>query len=148
MRRESLRGAIALIAPVLIAGSCALPSYADATPSPTPDAYQSALNQYKVDRDLYLSSLKSRAASIKAINKAFNEAISKANSDFAGAISQAKTPAQKFALTSQRMSAKSAAIAARDAAIAALGPAPIEPTEPPASYSMKSPSKQGKNKKK
>jgi len=134
MRKVVRRSGALVLLPLLMLGASTTSAQADPTPSPSPtiDAYHAALNQYKIDRETFLNDVKVRGQNIRMINKTFNVAIEKANSDYAMGLSQAKTPAQKFQLASNRMNAKSVAIAARDAAIAALGPEPIAPTEPPA----------------
>lgn len=149
MRKGAQRAIVA--GSLVLACLSASPVYADPTPTPSPSAEsgQNPMIQYKINRDIYATAMKTRAANIKAINKTFSDAIKKADADYFAALSQSKSPALKFQLGSARMSAKSAAIAARDAAILALGPEPIEPTEPPVAFSAtaKSGQKQSKGKK-
>ncbi len=150
MRKGVNRVGAVLVTTLLFSCTSTSISLADPTPTPSPTAtsFQDAMTEYKIARENFNAALKSRAASIKLINKNFNDAINKANSDFNAGLSQAKTPAQKFQLASTRLSAKSAAIAARDAAIQALGPMPVEPVEPVAPYAAKNGMKSGKGKKK
>jgi len=129
-----------LRAAVAIATLAALPAFspvaaiADPTPSPsptaTPDTSRNPIDQYRIDRENFLSAVRERNHSIAIINGAFNSACNKATQDFKIAMSTAKTPDQKNLAASNRKNAISLAIVARDNAIAALGPEPVPPVEP------------------
>lgn len=150
MRKGVNRAGAVLVTTLLFSCANTTASFADPTPTPSPTAtsFQDAMNEFKIAREIFNEAIKARTANMRLINKNFNDAINKANSDFNAGLSQAKTPAQKFQLAATRLSAKSAAIAARDAAILALGPMPVEPVEPVAPYAAKNGMKSGKGKKK
>lgn len=98
--------------------------------SPAPDSFKAQMEQYRLNREIYISVLKQRGAQIKIINSAFKNACDTAAADFKIAMSSAKTPDAKNSAISTRKSAIAAAIAARDASIALLGAEPIAPIEP------------------
>jgi hypothetical protein len=98
--------------------------------SPAPDNYKQAMDQYRVNRDLYISAMRVRNEQIRAINLQFKSACENALTDFKTAMSQARTPDQKNLAIAARKSAVSAAIVARDLAITALGAEPTPPLEP------------------
>ena len=134
------KGALPFISAIasLLISSIALPSYANAEPTPSPtssstpviDSYKTALEQFKIEREMYLSALRERSQQIRVINISFKNACDKAAMDFKTAMSAAKSPDQKNLANAARKSAISSAIAARDLAISALGAEPIAPIEP------------------
>ena len=104
---------------------------AEPTPAPTSDSIKNPQEQYKIDKDNYIATIKLRNQRIKSINLVFKNACEKASQDFKIAMSNARTPDQKNLANATRKSAISAAIIARDAAITALGEVPVAPIEPP-----------------
>lgn len=119
--------ASSLFAASLISAS---PSFAEPTPTPSPESTRSPIEQFKVDREAYLDALKLRSQQIKLINNLFKESCDKAAKDYRAAMSIARTPDQKNYAASLRKTAVAAAIVARDAAINLLGPEPVPPIEP------------------
>ena len=113
--------------------------FADPTPSPSPEATRSPLEQYKIDREIYLEAIKVRSQQMRIINNIFKERCDKAARDYKNAMSIARTLDQKNLAATLRKNAVNAAIAARDAAIYQLGPEPIPPIEPakPLKFSSK-----------
>ena len=121
------------IAPLLLAlTSLAITpqAFADPTPAPSVDQYKAALEQYKLDKEIYLSAMRTRSQQIKAINLAFKESCDKATQDFKNAMAVARTPDQKNLANATRKNVISAAILARDVAINNLGALPLPPVEP------------------
>lgn len=104
---------------------------AEPTPAPTSDSIKSPQEQYKIDKENYIASLKLRNQQIRAINIVFKNTCDKAAQDFKIAMASARTPDQKNLANALRKNAISAAIIARDAAITALGEVPVAPIEPP-----------------
>ena len=127
------RGAVAFL---IVVASIGITSHAYAEPTPAPnsnptiDSYKAALEQFKVNREIYLAAMRERGQQIKVINIVFKSACDKAAQDFRIAMSASKSPDQKNVANAARKNAISAAIVARDAAINALGAEPIAPTEP------------------
>ena len=107
---------------------------ADSTPSPTPspsiDSFRIAQEQYKKDRDLYISAIRDREIKMRLINSTFKSEVDKATADAKVAMAAATTPDQKNSINSNRRAAIAAAIVARESAIAALGALPTPPVEP------------------
>jgi hypothetical protein len=102
-----------------------------ADPTPAPSTTQlSPLEQYRVDRDLYLNSMKLRQQEINQINAAFNKTCTKVKKDYKNAILMAKTPDQKNQAVATRDAAISAAILAHESAMNKLGSEPTPPAEP------------------
>ena len=132
MRKSRQVTGIALCAiafsPIAIAPS----AVADSSPqvSLTPNPNRSAQEQFRIDRDNYLTEMRVRSLQIRNINNDFKVACDTAALTFKNAMSSARTPDQKNAAIAARKNAISAAIAARDAAIAALGAEPTPPVEP------------------
>jgi hypothetical protein len=132
---QRMRNAI-IAASLLMAITCTsvISAQADVSPSPAPsiaaDAYKVALEQFKHDRDVFMSAMRERETKMREINNVFKAAVDKANSDARSAMPAATTPLQKSTIASNRRSAIDAAINARDIAVAALGPAPTPPVEP------------------
>lgn len=118
------------------------PSFAEPTPSPSPETSRSPVEQYKFDRDSYLEAIKVRSTQIRVINNQFKENCDKAARDYKLAMSIARTPDQKNFAATQRKNAVSAAIVARDSAINALGPEPLPPVEPAKPLKVSSKKKQ------
>ena len=109
-----------------------LSASADPTPSPSPtlDTFRAAQEQYKKDREIYLSSLRDREIKLRAINASFKSAVDKAALEAKTALALATTPDQKHSINATRRAAITAAIVAREGAIANLGPLPTPPAEP------------------
>ena len=126
--------ATSLLAPVA--------SFADPTPTPSPESTRSLLEQFKIDRESYLEAIKVRSQQIRIINNIFKESCDKAARDYKYAMSVARTPDQKNNAATLRKNAVSAAIVARDAAITALGAEPIPPIEPTKPLKISSKKKQ------
>jgi hypothetical protein len=108
-------------------------SYADATPSPTPSPTSTpltALEQYKLDMELYKVQVSEREQERKEITKEFMAQVAAANSFAKSAMRTAKTADSKSAILAQQKTAVALAAAVRDAAISDLGPAPLEPVKP------------------
>jgi len=107
---------------------------ADSTPAPvpsaSPDSYKASLEQFKRDRDVFMTAMRERETKMREINSVFKAAVDKANSDARSAMPTATTPLQKSTISANRRSAIDAAINARDISISALGPMPTPPTEP------------------
>ena len=107
---------------------------ADPTPSPTPtssiDSFRAAQEQFRKDRDLYMTALRDRDLKMRAINATFKSAVDKAATDARTALTTATTPDQKNSINTARRAAIAAAIVARESAIADLGPLPTPPAEP------------------
>lgn len=122
-------GAVLLISPFFLTNA-----YADTTPSPAPsvssDPYKAAMEQFKRDRDAFMSAMRDREIKIRDINMAFKVSVDKANNDARISLATAATPLQKTAVAAARKSAIDLAINSRDTAIAALGQIPMPPTEP------------------
>jgi hypothetical protein len=143
------RGAVAfliVVSSVAISSTALTPTaHAEPTPAPTSnptiDSYKASLEQFKVNREIYLAAMRERSQQIRVINIAFKSACDKAAQDFRIAMSASKSPDQKNLANASRKNAISAAIVARDAAISALGAEPIAPIEP-----MKPAKVSGKNK--
>ena len=125
-------GARSLAITALVATSFLAPStsFADPTPSPSPESTRSPYEQFKVDREAYLEAIKVRSQQIRIINNIFKESCDKAARDFKIAMSTAKSLDQKNLAATLRKNAVSAAIVARDASILALGAEPTPPVEP------------------
>ena len=121
------------VTPLLLAiSSLALApqAFADPTPAPAVDLYKAALEQYKLDKEIYIAAMRTRSQQIKAINLAFKNSCDRAAQEFKSAMATAKTPDQKNLANAARKSAISEAILARDAAITNLGSLPMPPIEP------------------
>jgi len=107
---------------------------ADSTPAPvpstSPDSYKASLEQFKRDRDVFMTAMREREIKMREINSVFKAAVDKANSDARSAMPTATTPLQKSTISANRRSAIDAAINARDISISALGAMPTPPTEP------------------
>ncbi|MFM6940490.1 MAG: hypothetical protein ACKOXI_00715 [Candidatus Planktophila sp.] len=114
---------------------------AEPTPAP-PQGPAPAIEQFRIDRDAFLASMKARNQQINAINASFNRACESAKKDFKRAMQAAKTPDQKNLAATTRDTAITAAIVARDNAITLLGPEPTPPAEPMRISKMQSKSKQ------
>jgi hypothetical protein len=125
---------VAALLLLAITFTSAINAQADSTPTPTPsiaaDAYKVALEQYKRDRDVFMTALRERTNKMRDINNLFKAAVDKANSDAHAAMPAATTPLQKTTISSNRRGAIDAAINARDISIAGLGPMPTPPVEP------------------
>lgn len=135
MKRSEASMRMAVVAALMLASSLfAAVAQADPTPSPSPsvsaDPYKAAMEQFKRDRDIFMSAMRERENKIRDINMIFKSAVDKANLDARNALATATTPLQKTTITATRRTAIDAAINARDTAIAALGDAPAPPTEP------------------
>ena len=139
--RKGLRSAAiaAIVATSLLAPTA---SFADPTPTPSPESTRSPLEQFKFDREAYLEAIKVRSQQIRIINNIFKESCDKAARDYKAAMSVARTPDQKNYAATLRKNAVSAAIVARDAAITALGAEPIPPIEPAKPLKISSKKKQ------
>jgi hypothetical protein len=135
-RREGKMRGATIAAALLVSFSyiSVSPSSAEPTPSPSPsvalDPYKAALEQFKHDRDLFMTALRDRANKIHDINLVFKSSIDKANADARSALASATTPLQKSTISAARRNAIDTAINARDTSIAALGEMPVPPTEP------------------
>ena len=131
--------------------SSSVSAFAAPTPSPSPsmDPYKIAQEQYKKDRDEYMSALRDREMKMRVINSTFKSAIDKSTFDAKSAMAIATTPDQKNAITSARRAAVATAIISRESAIEALGALPLPPVQPqrPAKMSPQGMSEQ-KDKKK
>ena len=130
----------------LVATTAALAiSIPGAVAEPTPAPSQSplpTLEQFKLDREAFLTNMRVRNQEINLINAGFNRACELAKRDFKRAMQLAKTPDQKNLAIATRDSAITAAIVARDNAINLLGPEPTPPAEPMRISKMQSRSKQ------
>jgi len=117
-----------------ISFTSAVNAHADSTPAPvpsaSPDSYKASLEQFKRDRDVFMTAMRERETKMREINSVFKAAVDKANSDARSAMPTATTPLQKSTISANRRSAIDAAINARDISISALGPMPTPPTEP------------------
>jgi hypothetical protein len=121
------------LAPLLLALSSlviAPQAFADPTPAPSIDTYKAALEQYKLDKEIYNAAMRARTQQIRAINLAFKDSCDKAAQDFKSAMALARTPDQKNLANATRKNAISSAILARDVAITNLGALPLPPIEP------------------
>ena len=110
-------------------------SYADTSPSPSPSPSPSstpltALEQYKLELEIFKDLMSERDQTRKEITKEFMAQVSAANSFAKSAMRTAKTADSKSAILTQQKTAVALAAAARDAAISDLGPAPVEPVKP------------------
>jgi hypothetical protein len=94
------------------------------------DPYKAAQEQYKKDRDEYMSALRDREMKMRVINTTFKSAIDKSTTDARSAMAIATTPDQKNAITSARRAAVASAIISRESAIEALEPLPLPPVQP------------------
>ena len=132
MRKSHRATGIALCAIAFSPIAFAPSAIADSSPqvSPTPNPTRLPQEQYRIDRENYLTSIRVRSIQIRNINSDFKVACDTAALTFKNAMATARTPDQKNAAIAARKSAISAAIAARDAAIAALGAEPTPPAEP------------------
>jgi hypothetical protein len=92
--------------------------------------YKAALEQYKLDREIYNAAMRARTQQIRAINLAFKDSCDRAAQDFKSAMAVARTPDQKNLANATRKNAISSAILARDVAITNLGALPLPPVEP------------------
>lgn len=129
-RAKYVLGLLLLLSPFGLSSS----AVADPTPSPSPSPSavtpRTPLEQYKVDREIYLLEVKARDIAIRTINQNFKNAIDKSTVDYRMAMQLAKSPDQKFQANSARKNAIALAISARDDAIASLGAEPTPPAEP------------------
>jgi hypothetical protein len=132
MRKSRRATGIALCAIAFSPIAFAPNAIADSTPqvSPTPIPNRTAQEQYRIDRDNYLTEMRVRNLKIRNINNDFKVACDTAALTFKNAMASARTPDQKNAAIAARKNAISAAIAARDTAIAGLGEEPTPPVEP------------------
>lgn len=108
-------------------------SFADSTPSPSPSPTSTpltALEQYKLDVELFKIQVSERDQMRKEITKEFLAEVAAANSFAKTAMRTAKTADAKAAILAQQKTAVALAAAARDSAISDLGPAPVEPIKP------------------
>lgn len=106
-------------------------SYADATPSPSPSSTPlAALEQYKLDMELYKTLVSAREQVRKDITKEFMAQVAAANSFAKTALRSAKTADSKSAILAQQKTSVALAALARDTAISNMGPAPLEPLKP------------------
>lgn len=139
MKKSAIAKGLTPIALIFNLLSATSPAVADQTPAPTVETYKSAIEQYKLDKEIYMAAMRARSQQIKAINLAFKNACDKAAQDFKSAMSVARTPDQKNFANATRKNAISAAILARDLAITNLGELPEPPVEPqkPAKVSSK-----------
>jgi hypothetical protein len=112
--------------------SSSVSAFAAPTPSPSPsiDPYKAAQEQYKKDRDEYMSALRDREMKMRIINSTFKSAIDKSTYDAKSAMLLATTPDQKNAITSARRAAVASAIISRESAIEALEALPLPPVQP------------------
>lgn len=139
--REARRS-VAIAALVATSFLAPTASYAEPTPTPSPTSTRTPLEQFKIDRQVYLDSLKERSQQIKAINIIFKESCEKAVREYRNSMASARTPDQKNIAATLRKNAVTAAIVARDLAITALGPEPIQPVEPSKPLKVSSKKKQ------
>lgn len=139
MKKSGIAKGLTPLALLLVSLSATPSALADQTPAPTVETYKAAVEQYKLEREIYSAAMRTRSQQIKAINLAFKNACDKAAQDFKSAMSIARTPDQKNLANATRKNAISAAILARDVAIANLGELPEPPLEPqkPAKVSAK-----------
>lgn len=112
-----------------IAMSSASPSFADATPTPSPD-FQSLMAQYKVEMVAFQTVMKSREQDRMKINQIFMSAVNDANRSAKSALKAAKTPTAKSDVITTQKAAIALANAVRDAAILAMGQPPVAPIAP------------------
>ena len=106
-------------------------SYADTTPTPLPTSTPlTALEQYKLDLELFKIQVSERDQVRKDITKEFMTQVAAANNFAKTAMRTAKTADSKSAILAQQKSAVALAAAVRDAAISDMGPAPLEPVKP------------------
>uniref|UniRef100_UPI004049AE23 hypothetical protein n=1 Tax=Candidatus Planktophila sp. TaxID=2175601 RepID=UPI004049AE23 len=124
---QSVRQAIFLPFCLVMAISLSSPASADRNSSPSSDAKKIAQENYKKEREIYITAIRKREISMREINVAFKIAIDKANFEARIAMWAATTPERKSAVASNRRSAVATAIVERDAAINDLGPAPMPP---------------------
>lgn len=139
MKKSGIAKGLTPLALLFVSLSATPSALADQTPAPTVETYKAAVEQYKLEREIYSAAMRTRSQQIKAINLAFKNACDKAAQDFKSAMSIARTPDQKNFANATRKNAISAAILARDVAIANLGELPEPPLEPqkPAKVSAK-----------
>ena len=130
MSRSRRYAVIALSAALF--SSSSVSAFAAPTPSPSPsiDPYKAAQEQYKKDRDEYMSALRDREMKMRIINSTFKSAIDKSTYDAKSAMLLATTPDQKNAITSARRAAVASAIISRESAIEALEALPLPPVQP------------------
>ena len=130
---RSRRYAVIALSAALFSSS-SVSAFAAPTPSPSPsvsmDPYKAAQEQYKKDRDEYMSALRDREMKMRVINSTFKSAIDKSTTDARSAMAIATTPDQKNAITSARRAAVATAIISRESAIEALEPLPLPPVQP------------------
>lgn len=124
-----IRGVALLVMVMTLLFSTSLHSYADVTPSPSPD-YQALMNQYKIDLDKYRALVQVREQARMQINRTFMLAVEAANRDARTGLKVSKTAAAKNEILSNQKIAVTAASVARDSAIAALGALPTPPAKP------------------
>ena len=139
MKKSALAKGLTPLALIFVSLSTTPSAVADQTPAPTIETYKAAVEQYKLDKEIYMAAMRARSQQIKAINLAFKNACDKAAQDFKSAMSVARTPDQKNVANATRKNAISTAILARDVAITNLGQLPEPPLEPqkPAKVSAK-----------
>ena len=132
MKTRNVTVAISLL--LAISFASAANAQADSTPAPVPSAspnsHKASLEQFKRDRDVFMTAMRERETKMREINSVFKAAVDKANSDARSAMPTATTPLQKSTISANRRSAIDTAINARDISISALGPMPTPPTEP------------------
>jgi hypothetical protein len=136
LKPEMKMNTAALAAALLISLSIlsAAPARAEMTPPAPPstsnNSYKAALEQFKINREIFNAAMQDRQMKMRDINLAFKNSVDKANLDARSAIESAVTPLQKSTAVSNRRNAIDVAINARDIAISALGPMPTPPVEP------------------
>ena len=112
-----------------IAAGSASSSFADATPSPSPD-FQTLMTQYKVALSAYQTEMKSREALRMVINQEFMAAVNNANRKAKSALRVAKKPAAKIEVIATQRAEIAVANSNRDASILAMGQPPEKPIQP------------------
>lgn len=112
-----------------IAMSSAGPSFADATPTPSPD-FQSLMAQFKIEMVTFQKVMKSRELDRMKINQIFMSAVNDANRNAKTTLKAAKTPTAKSEVITTQKAAIAVANAVRDAAILAMGQPPVAPIAP------------------
>ena len=108
-------------------------SHADSTPSPTPSPSSTpltAIEQYKLDVEIYSTQVAAREQERKDIAKEFIAKVEAANSFADKALLKAKTKSEIRSINAQQKTAIALAIAIKEAALSEMGPAPLEPVKP------------------
>lgn len=130
MKKSAIAKGLTPLALIFVSLLVTPSAMADQTPAPNVETYKAAVEQYKLDKEIYIAAMRTRSQQIKAINLAFKNACDKAAQDFKSAMSVARTPDQKNFANATRKNAISTAILARDVAIRNLGELPELPLEP------------------